>query len=124
MTKQKEWINPNLYTGDPNNMGLGDYCHALGDEAGHQMCRDAGVPHTVMKNIENGHPIAAVYLDRIAQWLSRAYSAIFNRAISRMSTLSTQAGNYLHQLLMSLHKLKGGEIEIWVESQILAQSVI
>ncbi len=56
MTKQKEWINPNLYTGDPNNMGLGDYCHALGDEAG-----------------ENGHPIAAVYLDRIAQWLSRAY---------------------------------------------------
>ncbi len=73
MTKQKEWINPNLYTGDPNNMGLGDYCHALGDEAGHQICHQAGVPHSVMKNIENGHPIAAVYLDRIAQVLSNAY---------------------------------------------------
>jgi hypothetical protein len=69
----KQYVNPYLFTGDPNHMGLGDYLHALGDEGGYQMCRNGSIPAAVMKNIGNGHPIAAVHAERIANWLSNAY---------------------------------------------------
>ena len=69
----RKMLNPTWQTYDPAHMALGDYLAAIGDENGYRMCRTIPLAHDLVKSIQNGEPVAASYLAKIARYLSVQY---------------------------------------------------